>query len=189
MDYIFHLQPQNQSLPLAADWRKLVFSEIQRELPSAVRAAFKVAGGREGGREGGGEGGRGSKRGQGAGTLEVCSAAASWQWAPGFTLLHPLSFPAHLPYRQVFDSDDNKFIDPAEFKKTLQSLGFTGEGRPALTGKAPAPQSHRFLPPPSVCPSRPPTPFLPLPPPDEEIEFLFSTTDKDSNQMIDFKEV
>ncbi|EWM22021.1 hypothetical protein Naga_100959g1, partial [Nannochloropsis gaditana] len=99
---------------------------------------------------------RGSKRGQGAGTLEVCSAAASWQWAPGFTLLHPLSFPAPLPYRQVFDSDDNKFIDPAEFKKTLQSLGFTGEGRPALT--------------------------------DEEIEFLFSTTDKDSNQMIDFKE-
>jgi hypothetical protein len=53
VDYIFHLQPQNQSLPLAADWRKLVFSEIQRELPSAVRAAFKVGGGREGGREGG----------------------------------------------------------------------------------------------------------------------------------------
>lgn len=97
VDYIFHLQPQNQSLPLAADWRKLVFSEIHKELPSAVRAAFKV-----------------------------------------------------------FDSDDNKFIDPVEFKKTLQNLGFTGEGRPALT--------------------------------DEEIEFLFSSTDKDANQMIDFKE-
>ena len=42
VDYIWHLQPQNQSLPLAADWRKLVFSEIQKELPSAMRAAFKV---------------------------------------------------------------------------------------------------------------------------------------------------
>lgn len=54
-------QPQNQSRPLAADWRKLVFSEIQKELPAAVRAAFRV-----------------------------------------------------------FDSDDNSFIDPAEFKRTLQ---------------------------------------------------------------------
>lgn len=54
-------QPQNQSLPLAADWRKLVFSEIQKELPAAVRSAFRV-----------------------------------------------------------FDSDDNKFIDPTEFKETLK---------------------------------------------------------------------
>jgi len=34
-------------------------------------------------------------------------------------------------------------------------------------------------------PSFPPS----LPPTDEEIEFLFSSTDKDANQMIDFKEV
>ena len=42
VDYIWHLQPHKQDGSMAADWRKLVFQEIRKELPDAVHEAFRV---------------------------------------------------------------------------------------------------------------------------------------------------